>query len=138
MDQKATMLSSVPLFAGLGTKQLGEIERLADEVSVKAGKVLAKEGAPAHEFFVILDGSVEIARGGKPLRTLGAGEYFGEIALIGKVPRTASATALTPVSLLVVGHREFTTLLANHQAIRDKVLTNVATWVATASPAQAE
>jgi CRP-like cAMP-binding protein len=137
MDRKATMLSSVPLFAGLGNKQLGEIERLADEVSVKAGKVLAKEGAPAHEFFVILDGSVEIARAGKRLRTLGAGDFFGEIALIGKIPRTATATAVAPTDLLVVGHREFTTLLANHQAIRDKVLMNVATWVATASPEQA-
>jgi CRP-like cAMP-binding protein len=137
MDQKVTALSKVPLFAGCVTREMQEIGRLADEVTVRAGKVLAKEGAVAHEFYVIVEGSIEISRKGKRLRTLGPGDFFGELALLGKVPRTATATALTPSRLLVVGHREFTTLLADHAGIQEKVLRTVAGWVAQAAPDRA-
>jgi CRP/FNR family transcriptional regulator, cyclic AMP receptor protein len=134
MDQKAAMLSKVPLFAGCGPRDLGEVGRLADEVTVRQGKVLAKEGAPGHEFFVILEGSVDISRGGKKLATLGPGDFFGELAMLGRVPRTATATAATPARLLVVGHREFTSLLASQPAIRDKVLRAVAQRIAELAP----
>ena len=134
MDEKSTMLSSVPLFAGCGSGDLRAIGQLADEVSVPAGKVLAKEGGGAHEFFVILDGTVEISRSGKRIRSLGPGDFFGELAMLGKVPRTATATATKPSRLFVLGHREFLTLLANHPGIQQKVLKNVASWVAQAEP----
>ena len=134
MNQKSTLLSSVPLFEGCGSKDLREIGKLADEVAVPAGKVLAKEGAGAHEFFVILDGSIEITRGGKRVRTLGPGDFFGELAMLGKVPRTATATAAEPSRLMVLGHREFLTLLANHPGIQRQVLRNVAARVANAEP----
>ena len=134
MDQKLTMLSKVPLFADLGARDLAEVARLADEVDVRAGKVLAKEGAAAHEFFIILEGTVAITKGSKHVRDLGPGEFFGELAMIGRVPRTATATASTPARLLVVGHREFTTLLAEEPGIREKVLRAVAHWIAEAAP----
>lgn len=136
MDEKATMLSKVPLFAGCGPRDLGELERLADEVTVRPGKVLTKEGAAAHEFFVILEGNVDISRGDKKLATLGPGDFFGELAMLGRVPRTATATATTPARLLVVGHREFTSLLASQPAIRDKVLRAVARWISELSPSR--
>ena len=137
MDQKLTALSNVPLFAGCVTKEVDEIGRLADEVSVPAGKVLAKEGDIAHEFFVIVDGSIEITKKGKVVRTLGPGDFFGELAMLGKVPRTATATAVTPATLLVLADREFTTLLADHPDIQQKVLKNVASWVAASVPERA-
>jgi CRP/FNR family cyclic AMP-dependent transcriptional regulator len=134
MDEKATMLSKVPLFAACGPRDLGEIGRLADEVTVRPGKVLAKDGAPGHEFFVILEGSVDISKGDKKLATLGPGDFFGEMAMLGRVPRTATATAATTARLLVVGHREFTSLLASQPAIRDKVLRAVAQRIAELAP----
>ena len=134
MDQKLTMLSKVPLFADLGARDLAEVGRLADEVTVREGKVLAKEGAAAHEFFVILDGTVAITKGSKHIRDMGPGDFFGELALIGRVPRTATATASTPVTLLVVGHREFTTLLSEQPRINEKVLRAVAHWISAAAP----
>ena len=137
MDQKAAMLSKVPLFAGCGPRDLGQLSRLGDEITVSAGKVLAKEGATAHEFFVILEGNVDISHGDKKLRTLGPGDFFGELAMLGRVPRTATATAATPTRLLVVGHREFTSLLASHPAIRDKVLRAVAQWISELAPGRA-
>jgi CRP-like cAMP-binding protein len=134
MDEKLTMLSKVPLFAGLGTRDLRDVGRLADEVTVRAGKVLAKEGASAEEFFIILDGTVLISRGGRHIRDLGPGDFFGELAMLGKVPRTATATASTSTRLLVVGHREFTTLLASQPTIQGKILRVVASWIASLTP----
>jgi CRP-like cAMP-binding protein len=134
MDQKLTMLSKVPMFAGCAARDVAEIGRLAEEVTVGAGKVLAKEGAPGHEFFVIADGTVEITKGGKVVATLGPGDYFGELAMLGKVARQATATATTPATLFVLGHREFTTLLADHPGIREKVLQSVAKWISELAP----
>lgn len=134
MDHKESMLSAVPLFAGLGPREVEDIARLADEVDVPAGKVLATQGAPGHEFFIIVDGSVEISKDGSAVRTLGAGEFFGEMAMLGRIPRTATATAVEPSRLLVVGHREFTALLVDHPAIQQQVLRTVAGWVAESKP----
>jgi CRP-like cAMP-binding protein len=134
MDQKQTHLSNVPLFQGLGPRELAQVSRLGDEVTVRAGKVLTKEGAPAHEFFVVLDGTVDISRRGKRVATLGPGDFFGELAMIGKRPRTATATASTAATLLVVAHREFISLLADHPSIRDKVLRAVATLIGALDP----
>ena len=134
MDEKESMLSAVPLFAGLGQREIEDIARLADEVDVPAGKVLAAEGAAAHEFFIIVDGSVEITKHGTAVRTLGAGDFFGEMAMLGRIPRTATATTSAPSRLLVVGHREFTALLDDHPKIQEHVLRTVAGWVAETKP----
>jgi voltage-gated potassium channel len=135
MDQKSTMLSKVPLFADLSARDLAEVGRLADEVDVPAGKVLAAEGSSGHEFFVILDGTVTITRGSTHLADLGPGDFFGELAMIADVPRTATATASTPASLMVVGHREFTTLLADQPGIRERVMVAVARRLSEFVPA---
>ncbi len=134
MDEKLALLAKVPLLAGLGPKDLESVGRLADEVDVADGKVLATEGKTGEEFFVILDGTIEIARGGARLRELGPGDFFGELALLGNIPRTATATAVTPAKLLVLGHREFTTLLSDQPAIQGRMLKSVAAWVASLTP----
>jgi CRP-like cAMP-binding protein len=134
MDQKLTMLSKVPLFAGLGSAELTQVGRLADEVSVPAGKVLTKEGDAGHEFFVILDGKVDVTKGGKAINAMSDGDFFGELALLGNVPRAATVTASTPTRLLVIGHREFTSLLDAQPAIREKVLKAVARWISDLAP----
>lgn len=131
MDQKLAVLAGVPLLAGLSPKDLAAVGRLADEVSLPAGKVVAKQGAWAEEFFMILEGSVRIERNGKHVRDMGPGDFFGELALLGKVGRSATVTCVTPTRLLVVGHREFTSLLASQPVIQEKVLHAVAEIVAT-------
>jgi CRP/FNR family cyclic AMP-dependent transcriptional regulator len=137
MDEKLALLAKVPLLAGLGRKGLEEVGRLADEIDVNAGKVLTREGAIGKEFFVIVDGTITISRGGQHLRDLGAGEFFGELALLGNVPRTATATAETPARLLVVGHREFTTLLSDQPTVRTRVFESMASYIATLTPDRA-
>ena len=95
--------------------------------------MITKEGASGHEFFVILDGKVDISKAGKRVNSMGPGDFFGELALLAKVPRMATATAATPATLLVVGHREFTSLLASQPAIRDKVMRALAGWISELS-----
>jgi CRP/FNR family cyclic AMP-dependent transcriptional regulator len=126
IDEKLELLKRSPVLAGLTRKDLEEVERLADEVDVPAGRVLMREGSIGSEFFVIVDGQVVIDRGGRTVRTMGPGEFFGDIALITERPRAASVTALTDCRLLVLGHREFHSLLDEFPSIRMTILESIA------------
>ncbi len=126
MDKKLELLSRVPLFSGLDTAGLEQVGKLADEIDLPAGKELLQEGAHPHEFFLIVDGSVGIVRDGQRLNTLGPGDFLGEIALLDGGRRTATATTETPVRLLVLGSREFHSLLNQFPAIRDSVMAALA------------
>ena len=83
-------LKRVPLFAGLSPKEREKVARWADTVDLPAGKHLLDEGRLPHEFFVIVDGEVEVLHEEQRLATLGPGDFFGEIALIEHGRRTAS------------------------------------------------
>jgi len=126
MDDKARLLARVPLFSHLDGKALAHVETLVDSVDVKAGTVLMAEGRIGQEFFVVLEGSIDVTRGGSPLATLGPGDYLGEIALLDDGPRTATATAATDARLLVLAHREFHTLIDQYPGIRTAVLQSLA------------
>ena len=129
-------MAKVPLFSRCSKRDLRRIARLADEVDLPAGKVLARAGERGREFFVVLDGVVEVRKGSRTLRSLGPGDFFGEIALVGDVPRTATATARSPLRALVITDRSFRTLLRDEPAIQGKVLAAVAERLAaTASSA---
>ncbi|HEV8698103.1 MAG TPA: cyclic nucleotide-binding domain-containing protein [Candidatus Limnocylindrales bacterium] len=134
MDQKLELLKRTPLLAGLNEHDLGEVSRLADEIDVPAGKVLTKEGDPGREFFMIVDGAVRIERGGQFIRTIGPGDFFGDIALVVERPRMATATADADSQLLVVGHREFHSLMDRFPSIRICVLESIAHRLADLEP----
>lgn len=133
-DPKLEMLGRVPLFGGCRPADLEEIGKLADEVDVAAGHVLMREGAIADEFFIVVDGSLAVERGGKAIAKLGPGDFVGEIGLVDGGPRSATVTAETATRLLVVGHREFHSLLAQHQGIQLQVLMALAKRVRTLQP----
>jgi CRP/FNR family cyclic AMP-dependent transcriptional regulator len=121
-DAKVERLARVPLFAHCSRRELGLIASLADEVDLAEGKMLVREGAFGHEFFVLVDGSVEVRKGKRKVATLGAGDFFGEIALISKILRTATVTTTGPVRALVITSRDFGTLLDAVPQIQAKVL----------------
>ena len=118
---KRDLLRRVPLFAGLGDRELSEVERSSDEVDVPAGTTLTRQGGSGHEFFVIIEGRARVERDGRVLATLGPGDFLGEIALLEERPRMATVTVEEPSRLLVLGHREFHSLLDNRD-IRLRVL----------------
>ena len=100
-------LESIPMFAGLSKKEREQVARWADVVDVPAGHALLEEGRFAHEFFVILDGVVEVTKDGVHLRDLGPGDFFGEIALVEHERRTATVATTTPLRAIVMHARDF-------------------------------
>jgi CRP-like cAMP-binding protein len=122
IDQKLELLKHVPLLAGLSRHDLEEVGMLADEVDVPDGQILTREGASGSEFFVIIKGNVRVERGGAELRTMGEGEFLGEIALIDDGPRTATATAVGPTTVLVLTRPGFRVLMDKHGTIEHSVL----------------
>src|SRR5881275_1678956 len=92
-DTKVEALKRAPLFEGLDRDELGELAKRTDDLDFAAGKVLCKQGETGSDFFVIMDGEVEVTRDGKQVPLRGGGEFFGEVALVEDVPRTATVTA---------------------------------------------
>lgn len=101
----------MPLFEHCSKKDLRAIAQIADQVDFRAGKVLIEEGDRGREFFVIVDGQVDVRRKGRKVATLGPGDFIGEMALLSKAPRTATVTAVTAIDVMVIGDRAFLDLL---------------------------
>ena len=125
-NTKVDLIKGVPLFASASKQELAEIASIADEIDLPEGKVLIKEGDTGREFFVLVDGTAEIARGGKKVAAIGPGDFFGEIALIAKTPRNATITTTSPVRALVITDRAFRQLLDHAPQIQIGVLTALA------------
>jgi CRP-like cAMP-binding protein len=115
-------LRHAPLFEGLSRGELIQLARVTEDLEVPAGRVLCREGEIGHEFFVIVDGEVEITRQGERVDTGGSGEFFGEIALIEEIPRMATVTATTPLRFFVLRRQEFHKLLETSPTVERKVL----------------
>lgn len=120
-NRKVELIKDVPLFAGCPKKELEQIAHIADEIDLPEGKDLARQGAPGREFFVLLEGTVEVTRDGQLVDAMTDGDYFGEVALVSEAPRNATVTATSPVRALVVTDREFRMLLRESPEIGAKV-----------------
>jgi len=125
-DAKLDHLARVPLFSALSKKELQTLGRASDEIEVDAGKVLCEEGKPGHEFFLILDGEAAVKRGKKTVATLKAGRFFGELSLLDRGPRSATVVADGPMTLLVLGQREFSGILDQLPGVSRKLLCSMA------------
>jgi len=110
-------LAGVPLFASLDEAQLQELAGWFHVQNTGEGRRLVGEGAPGYTFFVILDGTAQVTADGVSLITLGPGDFFGEIAILGAGQRTATVTSTSPVRMLVLFGTEFRQLEAAHPAI---------------------
>lgn len=119
---KVALLKKVPLFEGLNDRHLAQIAGLADEVTVRAGHQLARAGEPGRELFIIVEGEAVVRTGrGRTVR-LGRGDFFGEMSLLDGQPRSATVETATEMHLLVVGQREFWTLLTSAPVIARKIM----------------
>lgn len=132
-DAKIAALKRSPLFEGLSRRQLTEIARLSDDLEVPAGTVLCKQGSRGQEFFILVDGEATVSRDGEDLATVGGGDFFGEIALLEPVKRTATVTAATPLRLFVVSRQAFDSVVGTDPAIERKVLRAVVRRLASQS-----
>jgi CRP-like cAMP-binding protein len=124
-DAKTELLKSTPLFAGCTKGELRELARNTDEIDLRDGYVFVREGRTGREFFVLIEGTANVTAKGRKLTDLGAGDWFGEIALLTKVPRTATVTATGPVRALVLTDRSFRRVVETMPSIALKVLSTV-------------
>ena len=133
-DAKVELLKRVPLFSKLDKKGLQDVAHIADELDLPAGKEMATEGDRGREFFVLLKGEAEVTRRGETINTMKEGDFFGEIALVTKMPRTATVVAKTDVDVLVITERDFDSLLKKSPEIGRSVAEALAERVAPELP----
>jgi CRP-like cAMP-binding protein len=121
-DQKTDLISKVPLFSRCSRAEIKEIAKLADEIDLREGKEMTREGALGREFFVLLDGTADVKKNSRKVNTLGPGDFFGEIALVSRAPRTATVIATSPIRALVITDRSFRRLLDDSPQVKTKVM----------------
>jgi CRP-like cAMP-binding protein len=136
-DPKLELIAAVPLFAGLSKGEIEFLGRLMDDVDVPDGKVLTREGAVGGEFFIVVDGTIRIERGGKEINRLGRGDFLGEIALIDQGRRTATAVAEGPARLMVLTTTGFASMLGQNPGVETKILRVLAGRVRDLQPTAA-
>jgi CRP/FNR family cyclic AMP-dependent transcriptional regulator len=125
-NAKVELIKRVPLFAECSRKNLEEIAGIADEIDLREGKELTKEGRPGREFFVLIEGDADVKKGSRRINRMTSGDFFGEISLVTRRPRTATVVATSPVRALVITDRSFRTLLERQPEIQSKVMSALA------------
>ena len=123
---KMAHLAAVPLFSACSKKELKELASLCDEVTVPAGKVIVRQGSTSFECYVVQDGTLKVEIDEHLVTTLNAGAHFGEFSPIDKRPRSATVTAVTEATLLILGPSQFSTALADIPGLGMKLLTSMA------------
>ncbi len=119
MEEK---LATIELFAELSKKERRDVSRLMTTITVKEGREIMTEGTPGREFVIVVDGTATVRRKGRILAQVGPGDFLGELAVIAGVPRTATVTADSPMTISVLNRREFSALLDEQPRLARKVL----------------
>ena len=109
------------LFDGVPAKARNEAIRFADVLDVERGTEIVREHDYAREFFIVAEGRADVIQDGMTIASLGPGDFFGEIGLLGAHWRTASVVAATPMRLLVLAPREFRTLVSGSPVVGDRI-----------------
>jgi len=119
-------LAAVPLFSTCSGADLALLARVVEHVSYAAGEALMREGEHGEEFVVLLDGEAEVTRAGTPIATLLPGDFAGELSLLDPGPRTATVTATARVDALLLGGREFWSVVTSSPGLDAKLLVAMA------------
>lgn len=105
------LLGRVPLLAALSPAEHARIAEALVPIAYTAGDTIIRQGDLGQEFFIIAEGQTEVLIAGKPVNSLGPGDFFGELALLTNEPRSATVMARTPVQCLVLSRADFNRLM---------------------------
>jgi CRP/FNR family cyclic AMP-dependent transcriptional regulator len=134
-SDKISLLRNVPLFGQLSQRQLNAVARHVDEIQLRKGAVLAKQGAQGLEAIIIVDGRARVVTDSKEIAELTAGDVVGEMSVIDGKPRSATVIAQTPMDLLVLHRRDFVFLLETVPGLQRKLLVTLCQRVREADQA---
>lgn len=118
----ASILSTIPIFAGLSKKELASIQRMMSKTPIAAGREFIKQGTVGREAFIIVSGDASVWKDGKLIAAVGPGAVIGEMALLSGTPRNASVKAEGDLTVEVLDSREFSDFLDANAAVTRKVL----------------
>jgi MFS family permease len=135
--EELRLLRGVPIFAPLPGAALEHLAGRLMQLKYGAGTEVIRQGDPGDRFYLVGEGEVDVTADGRPLAVLGAGDYFGEIALLRDVPRTATVTTRAPVVLYALEREDFLAAVTGHPPSRRAAETVVASRL-TAVPAAGE
>jgi CRP/FNR family cyclic AMP-dependent transcriptional regulator len=125
-SDRAGLLKKVPIFSGCSTREVAHIASVGKMVDFPTGGVICHEGQSGVGLHVVVEGEIKVQVGGRTRRRLGAGAFFGEVALLDGGPRSATVVAETPVRALVIPLWNFRSVLKSHPTIAVKMLEEVA------------
>jgi len=120
-DPKADALARIDVLAGASPRQLREICRLTTQVQLPAGSVLCTQGTRGREVFLLIDGHVGVSRDDLPVAVACSGSIIGELAVLDRTVRSATASALSEVNALVLSTAEFDGLLEGFPAVAARI-----------------
>jgi CRP/FNR family transcriptional regulator, cyclic AMP receptor protein len=120
-------LSKIWLFSSCSNKELNTVRNNLEAEMAKPGKVLCQQGEIGREFYLIVAGKASVRRNNRKTATIGPGDYFGELSLLDRQPRSATVIAETDMELLVLGHRQFDSVLDAVPSLSRKLLATMAT-----------
>ncbi|MGH8927404.1 MAG: cyclic nucleotide-binding domain-containing protein [Acidimicrobiia bacterium] len=123
----------MPLFSGLSKRQLKDIARITDTVHFDAGYDIVVEDSPANFCCILVEGSVEVIKGGRRIAQMGPGELFGEMAVIDSGPRSATVRSLTEVLTIQIPRRAFADVASSDPRIQMRMLEVLARRLRNAS-----
>jgi CRP-like cAMP-binding protein len=116
-QQLVRMIRKAALFSDLKDKHLKEIVNSGKELSYDAGQTIVKEGDDGVGFYLVLDGEVEVRKGHKVLSKLRSGDFFGEMSLLDRQPRSADVVAVLPTTCLGISSWSFSSLVRTDPSI---------------------
>jgi serine/threonine protein phosphatase PrpC/CRP-like cAMP-binding protein len=119
---KREVLAKMPLFSRLSERELLRVMQAAEVRKYENEQVVIREGDRSDELFIVLSGKVRVLRSGEVLTRLGAGEHFGEMALIRAVPRSATVNADGNAELITIRRADFFEILRTEHEIAVKML----------------
>ena len=126
MPVDATRLVDLPLFAGLSPEELDRVASWLEARHAHPDERICGEGSPGYSFFVIENGTARVTSDGGAARTLGPGDFFGEIALVENGRRTATVTASSPLDFFALWGGDFRLLEREQPRVADSIRQAVA------------